>query len=407
MFAGLKAFSKVSLGVLCLTLASCQTGFDGFGQGIGSGASSGAPAVFRGQLPAAKGEIIGNGPVRVTLLVPKTAAGGAAKVAAEMVNSAKLALNDIGLDRIQLVIKDTAGQTTVTASATAEALAERSSLILGPLLSANVQAAAAIARPAGVPIVAFSTTSSVAQPGVYLNSFPPEVTTNRVLSYAALQGKRKIVAILPNDAYGLAVEAGMQATAFQRGIEVLQVAKYNPVGDAGATVQSIHDAVKSVAEQSKIADAIFVPYFPSYSNAVVTAFINNSISILGKPILGAGDWLAESSHAALEGGWFAQYDQTNYATFKQRYTAQFGVEPGLNAGLAYDAVSLSVGLASQGQQVPYANARFENVNGFTGVTGLFRFNNRGLPERGLSIYQYSATGPKLINPAPADFTSVF
>jgi hypothetical protein len=55
----------------------------------------------------------------------------------------------------------------------------------------SVSRAAQVARARGVPVIAFSTDSGVAAPGVHLLSFLPESDVDRVIGYATQQGKRR------------------------------------------------------------------------------------------------------------------------------------------------------------------------------------------------------------------------
>ena len=55
--------------------------------------------------------------------------------------------------------------------------------------------------------MAFSTDSNVASRGVYLLSFLPETDVNRIVDYAAAQGKRSYIALVPDNPYGGVVEA--------------------------------------------------------------------------------------------------------------------------------------------------------------------------------------------------------
>ena len=47
--------------------------------------------------------------------------------------------------------------------------------------------------------------------------------------------------------------------------------------------------------------------------------------------------------------------------------------------------------------------RITNPQGFQGADGLFRFTSAGLCERGLSILEVTATGPRVVAPAPQRF----
>src|SRR5690606_18379379 len=87
-----------------MALASCQ------GTNVGYGLPEQAPATEpAAALPEAKGEIIGNGPVRIALMLPLSAPGNAAVIARELKNSAAMAMEDWGMDTLQLVVKDTLG----------------------------------------------------------------------------------------------------------------------------------------------------------------------------------------------------------------------------------------------------------------------------------------------------------
>ena len=94
-------------------------------------------------LPAASGEPIGSGPVRVALLLPVS--GDLANVGISMANGARLAMEFIQssptvADNITLVLKDTQGDPQVATRMASEAVSEGASLILGPLRGESVQA---------------------------------------------------------------------------------------------------------------------------------------------------------------------------------------------------------------------------------------------------------------------------
>jgi len=91
--------------------------------GLPSGRSLPPPATGT-QIPA-EGEVIGTGDIRVALLLPLSAEGNGAQVAAEMKNAAQLALEHSGLDALELVIKDTGGTEAGAAAAAQSAARER------------------------------------------------------------------------------------------------------------------------------------------------------------------------------------------------------------------------------------------------------------------------------------------
>ena len=146
----LKAFG-LSI-ALSIGLVACQSGT----LGLGSGDLKTNELPTEIQLsPNPKGEVSGQGNVRVSLLIPQTAPGNGATVAKEIRNGALLAMQDFGQNSIQLVIKDTKGQAATAQQMASEAISEGSSAIIGPLFSSSVSAASGVTAPAGRTVIAF------------------------------------------------------------------------------------------------------------------------------------------------------------------------------------------------------------------------------------------------------------
>jgi ABC-type branched-subunit amino acid transport system substrate-binding protein len=187
-------------------------------------------------------------------------------------------------------------------------------------------------------------------------------------------------------------------------MQVLAVGKYSPRGASAGVQAGINAAVLSVAAQLPNADTLFVPYQPSFAAAVMAAFNANGLSTSGKQLLGSSLWYTDrAARTSLRGGWFAERNRAEFQAFVERYQALYNTAPSFNAGLGYDAVSLAVGLSSAFGAEAFTPARMENANGFTGVTGLFRFNSQGRPERGLAIYEYTGAEPRVLSSAPTSF----
>ena len=123
---------------------------------------------------------VGNGQVKVGLILPLSASGNAGVAAQSMRNAAEMALAEFQNPNIQLLIKDDAGTPQGAQQGTQQALDEGAEIILGPLFALSVPATAQLARARGVSVIAFSTDSSVAGRGVYLLSFLPESDVNRI-----------------------------------------------------------------------------------------------------------------------------------------------------------------------------------------------------------------------------------
>ncbi len=385
------------LALITMSAVSCQGVQLGLpGQGLSGGEVANKPPVAA--LPAAKGQIVGNGPVRVALLLPLTAPGNAGKVGNELANAAKLAMQDFGQNTLQLVIKDTAGQAADAQSRASDAIQERSSLILGPLFSGSVSAVSSVALPSKTTMVAFSSDPRRARRGVYLMSFSPRADVRRALTYGISQGKTTFVALLPKGAYGDLVEATMKETLSRQGGRLVAMAKYDHSG------QSIVEAARSVSVAINDAAAIYIPDGGQVPTAMMAALRQAGANTSGKMLLGSGQWeTTDLSNRLIAGAYFSGRDKRQFANFAARYKSAYGASPTSTAGLAYDAVSMAAGLARSRGARAYDYANMESRNGFSGVSGIFRFGSSGNAERGLVVYQVQNGRAQVVSQAPSTF----
>src|ERR1700736_1506814 len=181
-------------------------------------------AIAHGPVP---GETLGTGSITVALLLPRSATGNAGQIAQAMKNAADLALREFQTADIQILVKDDAGTAEGARAAASQAVSDGAKLILGPLFAQSVSAAAAVAKPAGIPVVAFSSDATTAGKGVYLLSFLPQNDVVRMVRYAAGQGKRSFAALLPNNGYGTVVEAALQKVVADAGGRVFALERYD------------------------------------------------------------------------------------------------------------------------------------------------------------------------------------
>lgn len=364
--------------------------------GLPSGRSLPPPATGT-QIPA-EGEVIGTGDIRVALLLPLSAEGNGAQVAAEMKNAAQLALEHSGLDALELVIKDTGGTEAGAAAAAQSAARERAALVLGPLFAANVRAAGSVLAPQGITIIAFSSDRSVAAPGIYLNSYLPEGLVRRIISHAASQGLKKVVAIVPNGPAGDIDENVARATLESAGGSLLAVTRYDYDN------ASMQRAVQEAALAAHEADAIFLPDGGNSPSAIVAALRTLGIDLSGKRLLGTGQWASVNlSDPALQGAWFSDTDHARMNRYWMFYRQRFGREPSVTSALAYDSVILAATLARRGEAA-LTQASLQAPTGFAGATGAFRFLPDGTTERGYAVYEVIDGAARLISPAPTSFT---
>ena len=382
--SGLKGLGAAALSA---SLAACSGGLPGF-----DGGSSPPPQ------PQA-GAINPGGTVPVALIVPLTAGGQGGVVGNALKNAAEMALAEFQNPTIRLIVKDDRGAVDGARVAAQEAIAEGAELIIGPLFAPAVQAAAAVARPAGRPVIAFSTDAAVAAPGVYLMSFVAELEVQRVLGFAAQQNRRSYAAIVPDTAYGRVVEAAFQQTAAQRGLRVVAIERF------AAEQGKLQEAVTRLGPALGQIDALFAPETADTLPAIGQALQSAGFNSQRIKLLGTGVWNDARAFrvAQLQGGWFAAPEATGFNAFAQRYQARFGSAPTRIASLSYTAVTLVAALARQQGAQRFSDTVLTNASGFEGVDGLFRFRPDGMIERGLAVLEVRNGSAVTVSAAPREF----
>lgn len=383
-----RVLTTLSIAVTAAILAACSTQLGG-----------GPPVAQRPGEAATANAAVGEGQVRVALILPFSGQGNASVAGQSMKNAAEMALAEFKSPNIQLLVKDDGGTVQAAQAAAQQAISEGAEIIIGPIFAQSVSGVAQIARASNIPVIAFSTDVSVAARGVYLLSFLPETDVRRIVDFSVSRGKRSFAALLPDNAYGTVVEGAFQQEVSRRGGRVLVLEKYTP--DANR----INEAVRRVSQAANQVDTIFIPDSPDAVPQVVNALVANGVDLRRVQLLGSGLWEDSriSSTGAIEGAWYAAPGATGFSNFSSRYRARFGQDPVRTATLGYDAVALVAALVkTQGPQ-RFSETALTNPSGFAGIDGVFRFRPDGTNERGLAVLRVTPSGGQVLSPAPQSF----
>jgi len=361
---------------------------------------------------------------RAALLLPFSHPNAAARnEASNLLRAAELALFEHGSDTLLIMPKDTGGTAEGARQAAQAAIDDGADIILGPLFGTAAEAAGQVARRYDVPVLAFSTDTSIAGNGVYLLSLPPEQEVARITEYVSLLGVERFAFIGPGGAYGSAVRNALVESAERNGGSL--VAEETYVGGVEAMTSAARRLAQLGFTSLEAEDAMmfnsseWVPSANAPFQAVMLPEGGTRLRTLGPLLpyheidplivrfLGTGLWNNEETRRepVLHGGWFAGPDAEAHEAFVTQYQAAFGDEPSRIASHAYDAVLLSVFFANEGE---VSREALEDPEGFYGADGLFRFRADGQIERGLAIYEVRRNAFRVIEPAPREFSpSIF
>ncbi|MBC6441009.1 MAG: penicillin-binding protein activator [Rhodospirillales bacterium] len=370
---------------------------------------------------------------RVALLLPLS--GTHAELGHDLLDAATLALFDINNGRIDLIVADTQGTAEGAATAARQVLAGQPDLIVGPLFSHAVSAAAPVAQQAGINMIALSSDLRVAEPGVYVLGIAPENQVERVVTYAANQGHLRFAVLAPQSNFGQRMASALEEAAARYGGTVTARAFYNIDGigidesvqqltafparqaDLQAQIFELQQrgdevsmaAIERLRETDAIGgiafDALLVPEAGSLLRQIAAYLGYYDVNPDQTRLLGLESWNDATliREPVMKGAWFATTPETSRVWFADHFLAAYDGNPPRLATLAYDAMALAAALTSSGDDGDFSERAITDWRGFAGVDGLFRFEADGLPERALAVMEISSGGVVEVSPAPTSF----
>lgn len=401
------------------SLPSLQTG-------DGATGVPGAP-LLRQPIPA-------DGTVRVAVLLPLS--GASAELAGSMLNAAEMAVFEIADDKFILLPFDTKGTPEGAAAAADAAIRGGAQVILGPLLASSVEAVAPLARVAGVHVVAFSNSRSVAGNGVFIMGFVPKQQVDAIVDFAVTQGLLRLSVLAPQDAYGAAVVESTKEAVATLNATLARAQFYDPsIADQSSDVKAIADyderrralleqraqlqrqqdevsqqALKRLEKRDTIGDvefdALLLPETGQKLRSLASLLSYYDVDLPAVRLLGLRNWdelKNPETEPALIGAWFAAPSPAEHERFKNRFEDAFGKVPARLASLAYDATALTAVLAQDGGDLRFSFDALTNRNGFLGVDGLFRLDVNGVAQRKFAILEVEKSGVRMIRPAAREF----
>ncbi len=366
------------------------------------------------------------GPPRVALLLPLT--GPRADIGDSMLKAAQLALSAPGSPVLD--VHDTGGDPARAGQAAQAALAAGDRLIIGPLTAEETLAVGAVAAPASVGVLAFTSDPAAAAPGVWTLGLTPGQQVRRLVGAARDDGRQHLAAVLPPGALGdalqtalssAAVDAGMDPPLVQRTdgsfsgfTEALKtVSNYESRrGAVAARIKALREDTDPTAHQQAAELAAQPVAPPPFDTLLIAETGEQLVQVadvlpyydVSNPqvrVLGPALWGAQSGRLGkLAGSWYAALDPAARQEFVLAYQGRYGAPPSPFADYAFDAAAVARLLASEND---FSVAALTRPEGFTGVDGALALLPDGHVRRALAVWQIDAGGgAHIVGPAPQD-----
>lgn len=343
-------------------------------------------------------------PVPVALLVPGgSGQSGDEVLARHLQNAARLASSDLDGVQIDLRIYNTAGQADQAAAMATKAVSEGAKIILGPLYAQNANAAGVAVANRGVNVLSFSNNAEIAGGNVFVLGPTFDNTADRLVRYAARNGKGNLMIVRDGNVAGEAGAAAIRQAAANSSAAIVGEAAYE------FSQNGVVQAVPVIANTAKSsgAQALFLTADTSGSLPLLTQLLpENGIKTDTYQYIGLTRWDIPPETLAIpgvQGGWFALPDPALNAQYNSRYQAAYGEQPHPVSGLAYDGIAAIGALVRQGKSDALTAQALTQASGFAGVNGVFRLRPDGTNERGLAVAEIRNNQVVVIDPAPRSF----
>lgn len=373
---------------------------------------------------------------RVGMLLPLT--GADSKYGQGLKNASMLALNNINNPSMVLQYYDTQSTAAGARVAIENAVNQRSNLIIGPLKSAEVQAISNETIYQGIPVIAFSTAQEVLQPTIYTLGLLIDEQVDRIMTYAAQQGRSRFALLLPDNATGSAVAKAAVKSAQKNNVSVTVIGFYKPgtsdfsdiakqmtrfetrhakaaqiknklqasaaAGDAQA--QKALKKLETIQGLGDVGfDALLIPEKGAELTAAIAMFAYYDAAYPQVQFLGTSIWEASrlNNEATMVKSLYPSVEKTQNNAFANQYYAVFGEKPSSLYTLAYDAVFIANSLS---QQTDYPlNDNITNESGFSTLNGKVRFFKTGTNQHSLDIVEIRPSGNIVIDSGGRYFES--
>ncbi|KIC50072.1 penicillin-binding protein activator [Tateyamaria sp. ANG-S1] len=381
-----KSVRRALLPVAALALAACDPA------AVGGITAGGGPRIDTTQ------------PVPVALLVPRGSGQGSDELLANnLENAARLAMRDLNGVQIDLRVYGTAGNAQTAASQAAQAVNDGAQIILGPLYAEAANAAGVAVAPQNVNVLAFSNNTTIAGGNVFVLGSTFSNTADRLVNYAARQGKDRIVVVHAQDVAGQLGRNAIQQAASRSGATVTGTVDY-PLSQQGL-INAV-PRVKSAVDNAG-ANAVFMTAAPAGGLPLLSQLLpETGVDPAATQFIGMTRWDIPRQTLDLpgiQGGWFALPDPNRAGAFRSQYEAAYGSAPHPLAGLAFDGIAAIGALAAQGNSGALTGAALTQGSGFQGASGIFRLRQDGTNQRGLAIATVRDNQVVVIDPAPRGF----
>ena len=346
--------------------------------------------------------------IRIGLLVPLT--GEDAEIGKQIIKATRLALNDIGSNKIEIFPKDTNSDPNKTLRSAIELNQMGINLIIGPVFYENL---IYLDEVKDVLFLSFTNKTldlpkNVISTGI--NSISQLNTINKFLKENEIN---KTILLIPNLNYDQEIENGIKESKIKKlkkyfyDIEPTKLTKQiEEITNYETRKQNLFDEITRLEnsddpnKEDKIKnletrytignvnfDAVIISDFDESLKSVITSLLYTDVSPKEKYFITLNQWFDESllTETASQPIYYPSINKKNLEQFEKKFAAEFNENPNHLSLLSYDLVGLIYYLSLKNNLSDIDKA-FKKKNSFKGKVGIFDIEDNKINHR-LNFYK--------------------
>ena len=302
-----------------------------------------------------------------------------------------------GSSNVMLLVRDSEGMVEKAVAAVEDLASSDVIAIIGPILSATIEAAADRAQQLQVPLISLSQRSGITEIGdfIFRNTVTANSQVTTIVDYAVGRKKlKRFLVLYPQNEQGREYKDLFTDAVGQAGGKVVTANGYSSNRTEFATNLR---GMSLGSEEGQKYDAIFIPDSFGPAGYIATTFATMGLESV--PLLGISRWddsrLISVGGKYVEGAvfpeaFFKKSGDPETQTFVSRFTQAYGIEPTLLEALGYDSMRMILETVKNGAaRRNTVRGALSRLNDFKGVTGRISFNTQRDATRELPLLTVS------------------
>tara|TARA_B100000073_G_scaffold318946_1_gene297461 strand:+ start:112 stop:1266 length:1155 start_codon:yes stop_codon:yes gene_type:complete len=346
--------------------------------------------------------------IRIGLLVPLS--GENSEIGKQIVNSTRMALNDINSDEIEIYPKDTQSDPNKTLNAALEFEKQGINLVIGPIFYKNL---IYLNEVKSITFLSLTNQTLDLPKNIISAGINSTSQLNTIKKFIDINEIKKTIFLIPSLNYDLEIKRGIknskikvsktysyniEPTKLTKQIEKItnyEIRKQNLIDEITRIEKSDDPNKKKKIEKlekrytlgSVRFDSVVIADFEESLKSVVTSLIYTDVSPKKKYIITFNQWFDDSliKETSLQPIYYPSINKKNLDDFKIKFFNEFNLYPNHLSLLSYDLVGLIYYLSLQ-NEVNNKEKFFKSKNTFKGKIGIFDIKDNKINHR-LNFYQ--------------------